>query len=90
MYRLGNPSDRAEFDRKVESWGATCYEATVELVDPPRVLTKKLLRDYLAEYMEHVGVDDEEYARQRFVDGFQIGWNIEREYWGEGRVIPLL
>jgi hypothetical protein len=26
---------------------------------------------------------DKEYARQRFVDVFQIGWNIEREYWEE-------
>ena len=33
--------------------------------------------------MEYVEVDDEEYARQRFVDVFQIGWNIEREYWEE-------
>ena len=79
MYRLGDPSDRAEFDRKVENWGAKCYQATVELVDPPRVLTEEMLGDYLAGLMEHVEVDDEEYARQRFVDVFQIGWNIERE-----------
>ena len=83
MYRLGNPSDRAEFDRKVENWGAKCYQEAIELFDPPRVLTEKMLRDYLAGFMEHVEVDDEEYARQRFVDVFQIGWHIEREFWEE-------
>src|SRR5215207_11679579 len=50
---------RAEFDRKVEDWGAKCYHATVELVDPPRMLTKEMLRDYLARFMEHVELDDE-------------------------------
>ena len=49
----------------------------------PRVLTEEMLRDYLARFREHIEVDDEEYARQRFVDVFQIGWNIEREYWEE-------
>ena len=44
---------------------------------------RKILRDYLAQFMEHVEVDDEEYARQRFVDVFQIGWEIEREFWEE-------
>ena len=83
VYRLSQPSERAEFDRKVENWGAKCYQAIVELVDPPRVLTEEMLRGYLAQFMEHVEVDDEEYARQRFVDVFQIGWNIEREYWEE-------
>ena len=83
MYCLSKLSDRAEFDRKVEDWGAKCYQATVEFVDPPRVLTEEMLRDYLAQFMEHVEVDDEEYARQRFVDVFQIGWNIEREHWEE-------
>jgi len=83
VYRLRKPSERAEFDRKVEDWGAKCYHATVELVEPPRMLTEEMLRDYLARFMEHVEVDDEEYARQRFVDVFQIGWNIERVYWEE-------
>ena len=86
MYDFSNPSERAEFDRKVEDWGAKCYQATLELIDPPRVLTEEMLRDYLARFMEHVEVDDEEYARQRFVDVFQIGWNIEREYWEEEAV----
>ena len=63
MYRLSEPSERAEFDRKVENWGAKCYQATVELFDSPRVLTKEMLRDYLAQSMEHIEVDDEEYAR---------------------------
>ena len=63
--------------------GAKCYQATVEFVDPLRVLTEEMLRDYLAQFMEHIEVDDEEYARQRFVDVFQIGWEIEREYWEE-------
>ena len=63
----------------MENWGAKCYQATVELVDSPRVLTEEMLRDYLAQFMEHVEVNDEQYARQRFVDVFQIGWNIERE-----------
>ena len=63
MYRLSKPSERAEFDSKVELWGAKCYQATVELFDPPRVLTKEMLRDYLARFMEHVEVDNEEYAR---------------------------
>jgi hypothetical protein len=84
MYRLAaSPADRAEFDRQVENWGARCYQATVEFIDPPRVLTEQTLSSYLEEFMEHVEVDDEEYARQRFVDVFQIGWNIEREYWEE-------
>ena len=82
-YRLSQPSERAEFDRKGEVWGANCYQATVELVGPPRMLTEEMLRDYLARFMEQVKVDDEDYARQRFVDVFQIGWNIEREYWEE-------
>lgn len=42
-----------------------------------------MLRDYLARFREHIEVDDEEYARQRFVDVFQIDWNIESEYWEE-------
>ena len=42
------------------------FQATVELVAPSRVLTEEMLRDYLARFMEHVEVDDEEYARQRF------------------------
>lgn len=83
MYRLSDPPDRAEFDRKVENWGAQCYQATIEFIDPPRVLTEQMLRNYLAQFMEHIEVDDEEYARQRFVDVFQIGWNIECEYWEE-------
>jgi hypothetical protein len=83
VYRLSNPPERAEFDRKVEEWGAKCYQDTVEFVDPRRMLTEEMLRDYLAQFMEHVEVDDEEYARQRFWDVFQIGWNIEREYWEE-------
>ena len=33
VYRLSEPSERAEFDRKVEEWGAKCYQATVELFD---------------------------------------------------------
>ena len=82
VYRLSEPSERAQFDRKVEDWDAKCYQAIVELVDPPRLLTEEMLRDYLARFMEHVEVDDEEYARQRFVDVFQFGWNIEGEYWG--------
>jgi hypothetical protein len=86
VYHLSNPSDRAEFDRKVEDGGAKCYQATVEFVDRPRMLTEEILRDHLAQFMEHVQVDDEEYARQRFVDVFQIGWNIEREYWEEEAV----
>jgi hypothetical protein len=73
VYHLSKPSDRAEFDRKVEDWGAKCYQATLELVDPPYVLTEEMLRDYLARFMEHIEVDDEEYARQSFVDMFQIG-----------------
>jgi hypothetical protein len=36
--------------------------------------------------MAHIEVDDGEYARQRFVTVFQIGWNIEREYWEEEAV----
>jgi hypothetical protein len=83
VYCLSDPSDSAEFDRKVEDWGAKCYQATVELVDPPRVLIEEMLRDDLAQFMKHVEVDDGEYARQRFVDVFQIGWNIGREYWEE-------
>jgi hypothetical protein len=78
VYRLSQPSERAEFDRKVEDCGAKCYQATVEFVDPPCVLTEEMLRDCLARFMEHVEVDDEEYARQRFVEVFQVGWNIER------------
>jgi hypothetical protein len=39
-----------------------------------------MLSSYLEEFKEHIEVDDEEYARQRFADVFQIGWNIEREY----------
>ena len=83
MYRLSEPSERAEFDRKVEDWDAKCYQFTVDVADPPRVLTEEMLRGYLARFMEHIEVDDEEYARQRFVDVFQIGWEIEREYWEE-------
>jgi len=50
--------------------GAKCYQATVEPVDPRSVLTEEMLRDYLARCMEHVEVDDGEYARQRFVTVF--------------------
>ena len=50
--------------------GAKCYQATVELVGPLRVLTKEMLRDYLARFTEHLEMDDEEYARQRFVTVF--------------------
>jgi hypothetical protein len=50
--------------------GAKCYQATVELVGPLRVLTEEMLRDYLARFMEHLEVDDGEYARQRFVTVF--------------------
>jgi hypothetical protein len=39
VYRLSKPSERAKFDRKVEDWGAKCYQVTVELVDLPCVLT---------------------------------------------------
>ncbi len=67
----------------MDNWGTTCYQATIELLDLPRVLTEEMLRDYLVRFMEHVEVDNEEYARQRFVNVFQIGWNIEREYWEE-------
>src|SRR5215212_4231015 len=74
IYPLSKLSERAEFDRKVESWGAKCYQAIVECLDPPRVLTEEMLRDYLARFMERIEVDDEEYARQRFVDVLQIGW----------------
>jgi hypothetical protein len=70
VYRLRKPSERAEFDRKVEDWGAKCYQTTVELSDPPRVLTEEMLRNYLAQFMEHVEVDDEEYAQQKFVTVF--------------------
>jgi hypothetical protein len=42
---------------------AKCYQATVELVEPPRTLTEEMLRDYLVRFMEHVEVDNEEYAR---------------------------
>ena len=62
---------------------AKCYQATVELADTLRVLTEEMLRDYLAQVREHVEVDVEEYARQRLVDAFQMGWNIEREFWEE-------
>jgi hypothetical protein len=34
------------------------------------MLTKEMRRDYLARFMEHLGVDDGEYARQRFVTVF--------------------
>jgi hypothetical protein len=83
MYRLGKPSEKAEFYRKVEDWGAKCYQATVELIDARRILTEEMLRDYFARFLEYVEVDDEAYARQRFADVFQIGWTIEREYWEE-------
>jgi hypothetical protein len=73
VYRLSEPSQRAEFDREVEDWGAKCYQATVEFFDPQRVLTEEMLRDYLARFMEHVEVDDEEYARQRFLTVIQLG-----------------
>jgi septum formation topological specificity factor MinE len=43
---------------------------------PPRVLTEELLRDYLERFMKHVEVDDEEYAKQGFVDVFQVGRNL--------------
>jgi hypothetical protein len=66
VYRLSHPSDRVEFDRKMEAWGAERYQAAIELVEAPRVLTEEMLRDYLARFMEHIEVDDEEYARQRF------------------------
>jgi hypothetical protein len=86
VYDLSNPSERAEFDRKVEDWGAKCYQAVIELFDSPRMLTEEMLRDYLVRFMVHVEVDNEEYARQRFVTVFQIWWNIEREYWEEEAV----
>jgi hypothetical protein len=63
VYRQGKPSERAAFDSKVENWGAKCYQATVELFDPPRVLTEEMLRDYLARFREHIEVDEEEYGR---------------------------
>ena len=63
VYRLSKPSERAEVDSKVENWGAKCYQATVELFDPPRVLTEEMLRDYLARFREHIEVDEEEYGR---------------------------
>jgi len=66
--------------------GAKCYQATVELVGPLRVLTKEMLRDYLTRFTEHLEVDDGEYAQQRFVTVFWIGWYIEREYWEEETV----
>ena len=37
-------------------------QATVELIDAPRVLTEEMLRNYLARFMEHIDVDDKEYA----------------------------
>ncbi len=52
------------------------------------MLTEEMLRDYLAQFMEHIEVDDEECARRRFVDVFQIGWNIEREYWEQAGHLP--
>jgi hypothetical protein len=69
VYHLSNPSDRAEFDRKVEDGGAKCYQATVEFVDRPRVLTEEILRDHLAQFMEHVEVDIEcEYWKEEAVE----------------------
>jgi hypothetical protein len=50
--------------------GAKCYQVTVEPVDPLRVLTKEMLRDYFARFMEHLEVDDGEYDRQRFITVF--------------------
>jgi hypothetical protein len=35
----------------VEDWGARCYQATVDFVDPPHLLTEELLRDSLARFM---------------------------------------
>ena len=37
VYRLSKPSERAEFDRKVENWGAKCYQATAS--PSPREVT---------------------------------------------------
>lgn len=37
VYRLSEPYERTKFDRKVENWGAKCYQATVELVDSFRL-----------------------------------------------------
>jgi hypothetical protein len=63
------------FLRTTEKWKpvvAEFYEATVEYVDP-LMLTKKMLRDHLARSIEHVEVDAEGYAPQRFVDVSEIG-----------------
>ena len=86
MYSLSDPSDSAEFDRKVEDWDAKCYQATVELVAPAARARRGDVRRFpraIYGAMEHVEVHDEEYDRQRFVDVFQIGWTIECEYWEE-------
>jgi hypothetical protein len=45
--------------------------ATVEYVDP-LMLAEKTLRDHLARSIEHVEVDAEGYAPQRFVDVSEI------------------
>jgi len=45
-----------------------------EFVDPPHVLTEEMLEYYLAQFVKRIEeVDDEQYARQRFVHVFQIG-----------------
>jgi hypothetical protein len=56
VYHLSEPSSRAEFDTEVEDWGAKCYQAIVEFIDLPHVLTEEMLRDYLARFMEHLEV----------------------------------
>jgi hypothetical protein len=43
--------------RKVEAWGAKCYEATVKYIDPP-ILTEKMLRDHLARFIAHAGFEE--------------------------------
>ena len=50
--------------------GAKCYQATVELFGPLRVLIEEMLRDHFARFTEHPEVGDGEYARQRFVTVF--------------------
>jgi hypothetical protein len=50
---------------------AVFYEANVEYVEP-LMLAEKMLRDHLARSIEHVEVDAEGYAPQRFVDVSEI------------------
>jgi hypothetical protein len=40
------------------------------------VLTEELPRDYLERFMKHVEVDEVEYAKQGFVEVFQLDRNV--------------